>query len=60
MLPPPTPATKGKEKEKDRSNVGGHLTDLAEDGSEDATSTSAQKQAGTIPATTPQTLTDPE
>jgi len=48
MLPPPTPPTKGKEKEKDGSNVGGLLMDLAEDGSEDGTSTPAEKDAGTI------------
>jgi hypothetical protein len=31
MLPPPTPSIKGKEKEKNESNVGGLLLDLAED-----------------------------
>jgi len=47
MLPPPTPSTKGKE--KDVINVGGLLMDLAKDGSEDGTSTSAEKKAGAIP-----------
>jgi len=49
MLPPATPATKGKENENDGSNVGGLLTDLAEDGSEDGTRTPVQEDAGTTP-----------
>jgi hypothetical protein len=49
MLPPPTPSIKGKEKEKDESNVGGLLMDLAEGGSEDGTSTPTEKDAGTVP-----------
>ena len=48
MLPPPTPPTKGKE--KDEGKVGGLLMDLAEDGSEDGTSTPAEEEAGTTPA----------
>ena len=49
MLPPPTPSTKGKAKKKDESNVGGLLMNLADDGSEDGTSTPTEKDAGTIP-----------
>jgi len=49
MLPPPTPPTKGKAKEKDESNVRGLLMDLAEDGSEDGTSTPTEKDADTAP-----------
>jgi len=53
MLPLPTPPTKGKERGKDESNVGGLLMDLAEDGSEDGTSTPTKKAAGTaLPAPT--------
>jgi hypothetical protein len=48
MLPPPTPSIKGKDKEKDESNVGGLLMDLAENGSEDGTSTPTKKDAGTV------------
>ena len=49
LLPPPTPSTKGKKKDKDGSNVGGHLTDLAKNGSEDGTSTPTDEEARTIP-----------
>jgi len=49
MLPPPTPSIKGNEKEKDESNVGGLLMDLAEGGSDDGTSTPTEKDAGTVP-----------
>jgi hypothetical protein len=49
MLPPPTPSTKGKEKEKDESNVGGLLMDLAKGGTEDGTSTATEKDAGKAP-----------
>jgi len=49
MLPPPTSSIKGKKKEKDGSNVGGLLMDLAEGGSEDGTSTPTEKDAGTVP-----------
>jgi len=50
MLTPPTPSITGKEKEKDESNVGGLLMDLAEGRSEDRTSTATKKDAGTVPA----------
>jgi hypothetical protein len=60
MLPPPTPSTKGKEMEKDGTNVGGLLMDLAEYGSEDGTSTPVEKDAGTIsPAPTEKRLVRP-
>jgi len=49
ILPLPTPSTKGKEKENDESNIGGLLKDLAEDGSEDGTSTPTEKDASTVP-----------
>jgi len=49
MLPPPTPSIKGKEKEKDESNVGGLLMDLVGGGSEDGTSTPTEKDDGTVP-----------
>jgi len=49
MLPPRTPSTVEKEMEKDGSNVGGLLLDLAVDGSVDGTSTPAKDKAGTIP-----------
>jgi hypothetical protein len=49
MLPPPAPSIKGKEKQKDESNVGGLLMDLAEGGSEDGTSAPTEKDAGTVP-----------
>ena len=53
MLPLPTPPTKRKDNEKDGSNVGGFFMDLAEDGSEDGTSTPTEKHAGmTLPAPT--------
>jgi hypothetical protein len=48
MLPPLTPSTKGKEKEKDDSNVGGRLMDLADDESEDGTSTPTENDAGAV------------
>jgi len=37
-----------KEEKKDGSNIGGHLMDLAKDGSEDRTSTPAEDKAGII------------
>jgi len=49
MLPPPIPPNRGNEKENHESNVGGRLTDLAEDGSEDETSTPTKKNAGSMP-----------
>jgi hypothetical protein len=49
MLPLPTPSIKRKEKEKDENHIGGLLMDLAEGGSEDGTSTSTKKDAGTVP-----------
>jgi len=49
MLPLPIPSTKGKEEEKDESNVGGILIDLTEDRSEDGTSTPSVNDAGAIP-----------
>ena len=49
ILPPPTPSTKGKEKEKDGRNLGGLLMDLAEDGSENGTSTGTEKGTSTGP-----------
>jgi len=49
LLPPPIPLMKGKEKEKDESNVGGLLINLAENGSEDGTSAPTEKDAGTVP-----------
>jgi len=49
MLPPPTPSIKGKEKEKDESNVGGLLMDLADGVSEDRTTTPTEKDASTVP-----------
>jgi hypothetical protein len=49
MLPPPTPLTEGKEKERDENNVAGLLMDLAEDGLEDGTSTPTAKVARMIP-----------
>jgi hypothetical protein len=42
MLPPRTASTKGKEKKKDESNIGGLLINLAEDGYEDVTSTATE------------------
>jgi len=67
MPPPPTPSTKGKEMEKDESNVGGLLMDLAEGGFEDGTSTPTENNAGTTPpaptgkeaSMTPDKPTDP-
>jgi hypothetical protein len=47
MLTLPTPSTKGKP--KDGSKVGGLWVDLAEDGSEDGTSTPVEKDPGTLP-----------
>jgi hypothetical protein len=47
----PTSSTTGKEKEMDASNVGGLLMDLAEDESEDGSSTPAEEEASTIPPT---------
>jgi hypothetical protein len=49
MLAPRTPSIKGKEEEKDESNTGGHLMDLAEDESADGTSTHTGKDTGTVP-----------
>jgi len=49
MLPLPTPLTKGKEIEKDGRNVGGQWIEVAEDGSEDRTSTAAEKDTSTFP-----------
>jgi hypothetical protein len=49
MFPPLTPLTKGKEKKKDESNVGGLLMDLAEDWSEDGTSTPTKTDTITLP-----------
>jgi len=49
ILPPPTPSSKGKEKEKNESNIGGHLMDLAEVGPEDGTSTPADNDTGSMP-----------
>jgi hypothetical protein len=49
MLPPPTPSIMAKEKEKDESNVGGLLINLAKGGSEDGTSTPTEKDAVTVP-----------
>jgi len=49
MFQPPTPPTKGKEKDNDGSNVGNVWMDLAKDGSEDGTSTPTNKEVGTIP-----------
>jgi len=49
MLPPPTPLTKGKEIEKNGRNVGGQWIEVAEDGSEDRTSTAAEKDTSTFP-----------
>jgi len=68
MLPLPTPPNKGKDNEKDQSNVGRLLMDLAQDGSEDGTSTPTENDAGTIlPAptgkeagTTPENPTNPK
>jgi len=51
MLPPRTPPTQGKEQEMDESNVGGLLMDLAEEGSEDGTSTPAENMGSAIPPT---------
>jgi len=45
----PTPSTKGKEKAKNESNIGGLLMDLAEDGSENGTSTHTEKDASMLP-----------
>jgi len=49
ILSPPSQSTKGKEKEKDESNVGGLVTDLAEGGCQHGTSTPTEKQACTDP-----------
>ena len=49
ILLPPTPSTKGKEKEKIESNVGVLLTDLAEEGSEYGTSTPTENDTCTVP-----------
>ena len=49
MLPPPSPSIKGNEKETDESNVGGLLKQLAENGSEDGTSTPSERDTGTVP-----------
>jgi len=49
MLTQQTSQTKGNEKEKNGRNIGGHLMDLPEDGSEDGISTPAQEEAGTMP-----------
>jgi len=47
MLPPPTPPH--NKKERDGSNIGGLLMDLAKDGFEDGTSTPAEEEACTVP-----------
>jgi len=49
MLPLPTPHKKEMEKEKDGSNIGGLLMDLAKDRPGDGTSTPTKKEASTIP-----------
>jgi len=49
ILPPPRPPTKGMDKEKDGSTVGGRLMDIAKDGSDDGTITPTYEEAGTIP-----------
>jgi hypothetical protein len=40
----------GKRMEMDKSNIGGHVMDLAENGSEDGTSTPTKKDHGAVPA----------
>jgi len=49
MIPLRTQSTHGKDKEMDGGNVGGHLMALADDRSEDETSTPTEKNAGGIP-----------
>jgi len=49
MLPPPTPPSKGPEKENDGGKVGGFWIDLAKDWSENGTSTPAEEEATMIP-----------
>jgi hypothetical protein len=49
MLPSPTPPTKGKAQEKNESYLGEQLMDLAEDGSEEGTSTPSDSDACMVP-----------
>jgi len=49
MLAPPTPSTKAKEKENNGSDDGGVLIEVADNGSEDRTSSPAEKGASTVP-----------
>jgi len=53
MLTLPTPTTKGKA--EDGNKVGGLWVDLAEDGSEDGTSTPVETEPGTLPPAPAQT-----
>ena len=48
MLPPPTPVSKGEEKEKDCCNVGNILMDLAKDGAGNGTGIPAEIDTSTI------------